>query len=881
MIRLFIENKEIEIDNSVQVAITKQFEDLTNPTVIINDWSKTVSIPFTVNNNNIFGHIYNPDKAVVDGGSIGVYFNPLKKLSFRIEWDNAILMTGYAKLNEVKQIDGKGSYDITLFGELGKVFQEMKKITFDTTTTDANYLINGTDYVDEYITKDLIYRTWTVSSQWQSTLQPKYYWQINQHGEREKVANLAYRVTDIIGFAPNNSFSEDFDYKTTQIDSGTSKQFTDILDESGFTEDTGVEPNTAIPNGLLPREYGEYRSYLQLPYIYWNKLFQLFKNKARTVTGYQFELDNSWFNDNNPYWYNLVYMLKPLSTIKNSTYNNRYSSKVQSPNVVSYDSSKKYHYDFSEYVPGMNWGIESEPIPMLINPEQAFPHYFHLTSAYVVDGQMNINFALEALCNLGTSKDIHIRNNAVFVVDVFMTDADSLGQGETSRIQLGRICAKWTDSSYVASNTTYTVNVPTTTIPSGTYKWTIFSGSYSFNIPSNMYDKDYKIGFSLGGWHAETAFSGSLFVDTNPSSVDLGDLTLFCGNGNALNLNVTPLKGKSFSNFTLNDLWNNDYNLFTEIIKYCKMYRIGITVDEFNKKINFKPFTSYFSNYTVKDWTNKVDKSKDFNIKPVTFENKYILFNYKETDTKISEDYKEKYGLNFGEYRLTTDYNFNSETTELFEDVTPSITNTDNVLSWNNLNTAHNITYSFPAEYYVYNKDKDNKEESVFGAFYFHNGLMNFSTEAALNLCDVYISDDTAFQQANNTYFYTGIQSEMQQALTYPKLDIVRDDNMCIFNVPKENYTYLNNYTGKDTIYTNFWQKYLDERYNVQNKMITCYVDLKPHEYNQFAFNHLVKVGNQLCMVNKIYDYDITANHTTKVDLITIQDIEGYTTDNY
>jgi hypothetical protein len=30
-------------------------------------------------------------------------------------------------------------------------------------------------------------------------------------------------------------------------------------------------------------------------------------------------------------------------------------------------------------------------------------------------------------------------------------------------------------------------------------------------------------------------------------------------------------------------------------------------------------------------------------------------------------------------------------------------------------------------------------------------------------------------------------------------------------------------------------------------------------------------------MVNKIYDYDITSNGSTKVDLITIQDVKGYT----
>ena len=40
-------------------------------------------------------------------------------------------MQGYAKnIDVVKEANGTGKYNITLNGELGKVFQEMKKITF-------------------------------------------------------------------------------------------------------------------------------------------------------------------------------------------------------------------------------------------------------------------------------------------------------------------------------------------------------------------------------------------------------------------------------------------------------------------------------------------------------------------------------------------------------------------------------------------------------------------------------------------------------------------------------------------------------------------------------------------------------------------------------
>jgi hypothetical protein len=96
-----------------------------------------------------------------------------------------------------------------------------------------------------------------------------------------------------------------------------------------------------------------------------------------------------------------------------------------------------------------------------------------------------------------------------------------------------------------------------------------------------------------------------------------------------------------------------------------------------------------------------------------------------------------------------------------------------------------------------------------------------------------------------------------------------------------KNYTYLSNYSGKETIYSNFWETYINERYNIQNKKITCYVSLKPSEYNQFDWNKLVLIDNQLCIVNKIYDYDVTSSGSTKVDLITIQNIEGYRTNNY
>jgi len=296
--------------------LNKQFEELSNPTVIINDWSKTVSIPFTESNNRLFGYIYKPEKVIITDGSpdayknMYMYFDPTKKLDFKLVYNSMVLMTGYAKMNQIKQYDGTGKYEVTLFGQLGKIFQELNKITFNVNDENSEYIIDGTQYVDSTINKDLVVSSWT--SNGQSTY---------------SLANSS--IIDIIGFAPNNSYYEEFDPKSFQHDTAEAKTFTDVLKDRWDDGDggyvTGVEPETAIPDGLLPRDIGEFRSYYQTPFIYWNKLWQIFQKKAETLTGYTWELDSDWFNTSNPYYSKLVYMLKPFDVKNGTSLENHYT----------------------------------------------------------------------------------------------------------------------------------------------------------------------------------------------------------------------------------------------------------------------------------------------------------------------------------------------------------------------------------------------------------------------------------------------------------------------------------------------------------------------------------------------------------------------------
>lgn len=840
MIRLFIENQEVELNNEVTFAITKQFEDITNPTTIINDWSKTVEIPFTACNNKLFGHIYNPDKVIVDSVlNTGIFFNPLKKMNFRLEYNNAVLMQGYGKMNSITQSNGKGSYNITLFGELGKVFSEMKKITFDESTDTPEYLISGETYFSEYITKELVYDSWTSLGQ--------------------SATGLTGDFTNYIGFAPNNSFDEDFDYTTWQNGDSSSSTFEETLNGVSFSDATGIEPKTAIPNGLYPREIGEYRSYLQLPYIYFNKLFRIFQAKAESITGYQFVLDSNWFNTSNPYWYDLVYMLKKLDVSNGDSYNNYY-------NNIKLDTGNSSQYYFQRWdLSGFNTpstgriftnNVISEQVPILIHTSSP------KVNRFTINEPTTLNYKLNTYFIMPTTGD-KLKTNNGLLLTIYVTGANSNTEEQKFLI--------------INENSTLTYSgatiVKTGTAPSGSSTLEVPTMDAYFLLTSNKF-----------GSYVETSYEIQWLYNTYPyndSQIQGTSYFYTRSSGNASTVSA-KISGnhwaRSQAKLTLNRLWNNDYNLFDEILNYCKIYRIGIFVDENHKVIIFKPLDRYFKDFNIVDWTDKIDKSKDFSIKPITFEDKYVMFNYEDDSTKLSKQYSENYGVKYGEYRLITEYNFNDETQNLFEGVKTSMNNTDNVLSWTNLYDNKAIIYTFPSETYVYNKNDEGKNVDCFGRYYFFRGLANFDND--IQLRSVILSDDTAFQQFNDKYFYSQAYSA-KGVTTYPYLSVLKGNNICLFNLPMQNYTYnITEYNGKDSIYYNIWEKYINERYNSNNKLVTCHVRLKLVDYMKFAFNKFVRIENQVYMVNKIYDYDITSEEATKVDLITIQDITGYTTNN-
>ena len=130
--QLYIENQLMDVDEKLSFPLNKILEELNDPTLIKVEWSKTIQLPMTDNNNLFFGNYFRLDNVIVadpNGSISGVYFDPTQKLNFRIMYNSDIVMEGYAKMLSNNNSYSKKAYELSLYGKLGEVLNKIKNLT--------------------------------------------------------------------------------------------------------------------------------------------------------------------------------------------------------------------------------------------------------------------------------------------------------------------------------------------------------------------------------------------------------------------------------------------------------------------------------------------------------------------------------------------------------------------------------------------------------------------------------------------------------------------------------------------------------------------------------------------------------------------------------
>ena len=289
-ISLYIADQLVDLDDQSFILFNYTMEDMTNPAIVRNSYSQSITLKGTPNNNKIFGGIWRSDRETTGGGTSGAYFDPTRKTTFTIYNElNEILESGYCKLDGISRKKSKVEYKVSLYGGLGAFFYSLSYDEEGNKRTLADLKFTGryapVTELDFPITKESVLGAWK-----------------RLNGDDSQSA-----LWDIINFAPayNGLPSGEFDASKAIIKA----------ENAGLPIPEGYSAMGGFVLANLPMEYTEWetkdlRSYLQRPVIKMSKIIDAICQSYNNG-GYEVELDENFFSLLSPY-YNSTYLTLPI-----------------------------------------------------------------------------------------------------------------------------------------------------------------------------------------------------------------------------------------------------------------------------------------------------------------------------------------------------------------------------------------------------------------------------------------------------------------------------------------------------------------------------------------------------------------------------------------
>lgn len=943
-IKLFIDNKLVDFSDELSMPLTYQLEELTDPTIVKNLFSKTITIVGTKNNNIIFGDIYNVDrKQEYNIGDItGAYYDPSKRTPFEIYRNGELIESGYMQLNDVVVKNKIINYNITLYGGLGDFFynlmyddngeeKHLSDLRYFVEDVAGTVLPSETE-MDFNITKEFVHRAF----------------------QTPLMENNS--INGFITFIPSyNGLYENFDNEKVLINAQQSIIFRDTYKE---VDGTAYEAYNGYALAELNKSYTEWemrdlRSYMQRPAI---RLKQLFNTLCRPENngGYEVVLDDNFFNESNDYWEKTFVALPLLNTIVESD-EESYGTYIQPHPTTSYE------------------------LPNNGNPYYSSPLQVSATTEIVFDGNEKI-INLEALGDGFKKLDFSVNYGLNFVPSTIGRTFEKYyigywqiltsGTGYYGRKAVKQYIDVWVTITDQNDNLLWTSKVNRHTTDNGNFQVTTPTGNNSIGWFQKLDDgqyywvnsgttnnafvidcEDVTVNTNLIKIKLNTNFDNCTLVDGsivvaenhNYQILDLTDSTRGSINTIIPNsaIEFTKMEGVLSNTYITKDkLLKSQYTPADYLLSYAKMFGLYFTKDIHSKTIYIRSRNNFFTG-EIEDWSDRIDYEKDFKIEPLVFDKKFYRMKFETPETYYSKKYNTEYKLDYGQQRIDTNYNFNNETKDIFEDniyenvVTTrdysqyfrTFKNKDNreVPGWladgctyklfnfqnDVINAETEIDYRggdwidlskttnwwtnggydiFP-KVCCYESDKDEKNLSdINNSLLFFNGqvpLKNMNGEIVSywitdNVKEMYTLNDEPCWLYTETHLSPlgeTIAIQCTELPQFTRMAITGNyvDSALDFGQPRELYVKELNYDEDKTLYARYWKDFLADQYNINTKKVTAYVKLDDLFVNNETMRKFYSFGNAIWMLNKIVDYDINNTNTVKCEFIKINDVANYT----
>lgn len=103
------------------------------------------------------------------------------------------------------------------------------------------------------------------------------------------------------------------------------------------------------------------------------------------------------------------------------------------------------------------------------------------------------------------------------------------------------------------------------------------------------------------------------------------------------------------------------------LLDYTKLFGLYYIKDIYSKSVLITNRNNFFTGNVV-DWSDRIDYLKNVTVTPILFDKKFYLMQLETPETKYASKYYNQYVQQYGQQRMSTGYNFNYETSELYSD---------------------------------------------------------------------------------------------------------------------------------------------------------------------------------------------------------------------
>ena len=940
-VELYIGDELVELSSGSIISLNYTLEDTTNPTIVKNMFSRSVDIPGTPNNNRIFGRYYDFTRraSLSSISSIGVDFNPLKRTPFALYINSELIEQGYIQLNSVTTRNGITSYTITLFGGLGDFFYNLMYDEKGEKRTLANmeYRIDNADsgeaQMDFFITKERVNKSW-------NSLQD----------ERNSLDEI---ITHVPAY---NGIPSDFDAQHALVNTYKSNiGLTTSLSDGGksYTPYNGYAL-IETPKSLDEWETRDLRSYLQRPALRLSSLIAAIADE-RNNGGYKVNLDDTFFNEENALYKNAYITLPMLKTTE-------HEAPITEITISSTTNGAIGGVN-QDYVSRTSLGsctISNHPTGALISVN--IPLSLKLNTVDTDVNNLYIDFQGQAKDSSGYYQT-RTENRAI-VARVVVRDADTTKVITTSpNIALsyfGQYKRGW-DNDYnpadypnkgesnikgyftresesapfvfvdMKGNNTIPVvaefvrgNI--TKIECEIEVYFAHSTIYGFGDPDLLFD-NYNYEAPYPQALLETIASGAISGVTTETITPNGTVTISTEDLPSISTGAKITKQL---------LLGNTPSPAEYLLSYAKLFGLRFIKDVTSKTITIT--RNYFKDSII-DISDRIDRGSDINIVPNVFDTKFLRLALDTPNTYLANKYRMEYGVDYGQKRIDTAFEFNNETTEVYADnvfkhAVPCRATSRLFYNYKNGNgynvhppLADNVKYSLflNTTSGIKHTSKDLLSTSIIDTAKTASLYTAAGYDAMPKMCYFDMSDNQRepVDIANNLVIYCGDYTPKDvsgNTITYMLTDdigemITLNNKLCYlltedtksasgltiaiqrtslplflsvrllnnivyssfdFAVPKEDYIGDIAYDEDVTLYNRYWAKLYNDRIDVDTRKVTAMVNLCGIKVTADMLRQFYYFDGCYWLLNKIEDYNPSIGGMTRCEFIKVKDINNY-----